>query len=57
MSYEIGRDPSGAIFEAFDGVNMPSTYLISAKGTIVDRHAGAQTADELRSRIKQHLGQ
>jgi thiol-disulfide isomerase/thioredoxin len=56
VSYQIGRDPSGGIFEAFDGVNMPSTYLIAADGTIADRHAGAQSADELRARIKKHLG-
>jgi thiol-disulfide isomerase/thioredoxin len=55
VTYTIGRDPSGAIFEAFNAVNMPSTFLIAADGTVVDRHAGAMTADDLRARVKKHL--
>lgn len=55
VTYEIGRDPSGAIFEAFDAVNMPSTFLVAADGTVVDRHAGSMSADDLRARIQQHL--
>jgi thiol-disulfide isomerase/thioredoxin len=55
VTYTIGRDPSGALFQAFDGLNMPSTFLISADGVIVDAKAGAMDADELRERIDEHL--
>lgn len=55
VTYTIGRDPSGAIFESFGAVNMPSTFLIDEKGTVVDRYAGALTAGELRERIDEHL--
>jgi thiol-disulfide isomerase/thioredoxin len=55
VTYTIGRDPSGSLFEAFDAVNMPSTFLIAADGTVVASHAGALTADELRDLIDKNL--
>ena len=55
VTYTIGRDPSGEIFQAFDAVNMPSTFLIAADGTVVASHAGAMDADVLRSLIDEHL--
>jgi thiol-disulfide isomerase/thioredoxin len=55
VTYTIGRDASGALFEAFNAVNMPSTFLIDADGTVVDRHSGAMTADDLRDRIQKRL--
>lgn len=55
VTYTIGRDPSGEIFQAFDAVNMPSTFLIAADGTVVASHAGAMDADLLRSLIDEHL--
>ena len=55
VTYTIGRDPSGAIFQAFDAVNMPSTFLIAADGTVVASQAGALEADALRELIAEHL--
>jgi thiol-disulfide isomerase/thioredoxin len=51
VSYTIGRDPSGAIFESFDGVNMPSTFVLDAEGVVVGVSAGALDADGLRDLI------
>jgi cytochrome c biogenesis protein CcmG, thiol:disulfide interchange protein DsbE len=51
VTYTIGRDPSGDIFQSLDAVGMPSTFLISADGVIVDSKTGAMDADELRDRI------
>ena len=52
VSYTIGRDPSGAIFEAFDGVNMPSTFVLDADGVVVGVSAGALDADGLRELVQ-----
>jgi thiol-disulfide isomerase/thioredoxin len=51
VTYAIGRDPSGGIFESFDAVNLPTTFFIDADGTILDSHTGALTADQLREKI------
>lgn len=55
VTYQIGRDPSGELFTSFGALNMPSTFLIDASGRIVDQHAGALSADELRAAIRRHL--
>jgi thiol-disulfide isomerase/thioredoxin len=55
VTYDIGRDPSGAMLEAFEGVRMPSTFLVSPDGRIVAKHGGPLTADELRDLIAEHL--
>lgn len=55
VTYVVGRDPSGGLFQDFAAVNMPSTFLISPDGVVVDSKAGALSADELRDRIAEHL--
>ena len=55
VTYTIGRDPSGEIFQAFEAVNMPSTFLLAADGTVVASHAGALDADGLRDLVAEHL--
>lgn len=55
VTYTIGRDPSGEIFQAFDAVNMPSTFLLARDGTVVASHPGAMDADTLRELIHEHL--
>ena len=55
VTYTIGRDPSGEIFQDFGAVNMPSTYLLAADGTVVASHAGALDADGLRDLVAEHL--
>jgi peroxiredoxin len=51
VTYAIGRDPSGSLAEDFGVVNMPTTYFLDAEGRIVSAHAGALTADALRSQL------
>jgi cytochrome c biogenesis protein CcmG/thiol:disulfide interchange protein DsbE len=55
VSYTIGRDPSGEIFQSFDAVNMPTTVLLDEDGVVVASHPGALTADELRDLIADKL--
>lgn len=55
VTYTIGRDPSGDIFTSFDAVNLPTTVLIDAAGTVVATHTGALDAGQLRSLIDDKL--
>lgn len=51
VTYAIGRDPSGDLFTELEGVNMPTTFFISADGLVLEAHAGAMTGDQLRAKI------
>jgi hypothetical protein len=55
VSYDIGRDRDGDLFQSFGGFAMPTTVFINATGVVVDVHGGEITADELRDRIDQLL--
>jgi thiol-disulfide isomerase/thioredoxin len=55
VTYTVGRDPSGGIFQSFEAVNMPSTFLVSPDGVVVEGHAGALDADQLRTLIEAKL--
>ena len=52
VTYTIGRDPSGELFEAFDGVNMPSTFVLDGDGVIVGVSAGALDEDGLLDLVR-----
>ena len=45
----------GKVAAAFGVVNMPSTFLVAADGTIVDAHPGAVTEASLRKLIAAKL--
>jgi cytochrome c biogenesis protein CcmG, thiol:disulfide interchange protein DsbE len=51
VSYDVGRDPYGDLFQAFGGFAMPTTVFIDRAGTVVDLHGGEITTGELRDRI------
>jgi cytochrome c biogenesis protein CcmG, thiol:disulfide interchange protein DsbE len=55
VTYDVGRDAAGRMFEAFGVVNMPSTFLVSADGRVVASHPGKLTADQLRELVGEHL--
>jgi thiol-disulfide isomerase/thioredoxin len=54
-AYDIGRDPNGKLFSELGGVNMPSTFFVSADGKIVAAHAGPLNAKTLRDLITKNL--
>lgn len=51
VSYEQFNDPTGELSDAFDVTGLPATAFVDASGKVVEVHAGALTADELRARI------
>ncbi len=55
VTYDIGLDPDGELFRAFEVIAMPSTFFVDAEGAIVHRHAGIMTESQLRDLIDEHL--
>lgn len=55
VSYDLGLDPDGELFRAFEVSSMPSTFFVDADGAIVHRHAGMMSEQQLRDLIDEHL--
>jgi cytochrome c biogenesis protein CcmG, thiol:disulfide interchange protein DsbE len=55
VSYLLGSDPDGNIFNEFGGIAMPTTVLIDANGTVVRNHAGVLFAKDLEEIIRSEL--
>lgn len=55
ISYPVGRDVDGDLVRELGTVNLPTTVLVTADGTIADVHTGPLTADELQALIDEHL--
>jgi thiol-disulfide isomerase/thioredoxin len=56
VTYRTAQDRDGAVFTALEGILLPTTVLLDADGGIVDSHAGALDADELRLWLADELG-
>lgn len=56
VTYDIARDPSGKLFSAFGGLNMPSTFLVSADGRVVEARPGALSEEDLRELVADAFG-
>ncbi|MDZ7674497.1 MAG: TlpA disulfide reductase family protein [Acidimicrobiales bacterium] len=56
VTYPWYRDARGDIVAATGSVQMPTTAFFDAEGNMVEVHAGALDAGELRSMIEEHLG-
>jgi cytochrome c biogenesis protein CcmG/thiol:disulfide interchange protein DsbE len=51
VTYDIGRDPNGALMEAFQVTGLPATFVIAPDGTIASSHPGELDADDLRAAL------
>lgn len=47
VSFPVGADPTGEIFEALGGLGMPTTVFVRADGTIATVHTGRISAAEI----------
>lgn len=56
VTYPLYRDPDRSLLPELGVVQLPATLFVAADGTIVDRHQGAMTADELRGTIERLWG-
>lgn len=55
VSYQLGLDPDGRIFNRFGGIAMPTTVLVDETGEVVTTHAGAIFAEDLEALIRAEL--
>jgi thiol-disulfide isomerase/thioredoxin len=55
VSYALGFDADARIVQALGLVNMPSTVLVDASGTVVHVTQKALTAPQLTALIEEHL--
>jgi thiol-disulfide isomerase/thioredoxin len=51
VTYDLGRDPDGALARELGVVNLPTTVFATADHRIVELHTGALSEDELRERM------
>jgi cytochrome c biogenesis protein CcmG/thiol:disulfide interchange protein DsbE len=51
VTYDLGRDPDGALAEALGVVNLPTTVLATPEHEVVEVHTGALTEDQLREKM------
>jgi len=55
VTYDLGLDPDGDLFNDFEVIAMPSTYFVNAAGAVVHRHAGILNEQQLHDLIDEHL--
>jgi len=51
ITYDVGRDPKGDVIRALGGINLPTTVIVAADGTIVEVSGKQLTADDLRDKL------
>ncbi|MEJ7585009.1 MAG: TlpA disulfide reductase family protein [Acidimicrobiales bacterium] len=55
VTYDIGEDPTGELFNEFGGTVLPLTAFVAADGTVLDSHTGRLSETALRERISANL--
>lgn len=56
ITWELARDPQGELTTELGAVGMPTTFLITPDGEIVEQHTGALEEGELRDLLHDKLG-
>lgn len=54
ITYPVGEDPQGRIFQALGGFGMPTTIFVHADGTVTERYTGELTGPMLLERLRRH---
>lgn len=52
LSYPIGVDPDGRLFQALGGFGMPTTLFVAPDGTLLERFTGELSAEQLLERLR-----
>ena len=55
VTYDIGQDPTGRLFNEFGGTVLPFTVFVAADGTILERETGRLSLAELKRTISANL--
>lgn len=56
ITWDLARDPQGEAAVELGVVHMPTTFLVSADGEVVEQHGGEIEADQLRELLAEHFG-
>lgn len=51
LSYPLGIDPDGRVFQALGGFGMPTTLFVAADGNVLERHTGEISAEQLVDKL------
>lgn len=54
LSYPLGIDPDGRLFQALGGFAMPTTLFVAADGAVLERHTGELSAEQLVDKLQAH---
>jgi cytochrome c biogenesis protein CcmG/thiol:disulfide interchange protein DsbE len=52
LSYPLGVDPQGRLFQALGAFGMPTTLFVAADGTVLERHTGEISAEQLVDKLE-----
>lgn len=52
LSYPLGIDPQGRLFQALGGFGMPTTLFVAADGTVLERYTGEISAEQLVDKLE-----
>jgi cytochrome c biogenesis protein CcmG, thiol:disulfide interchange protein DsbE len=52
VTYDIGRDPSGALLAELGAVGLPSTVFVAADGSVAHLATGALSLEQIRERVE-----
>lgn len=55
VSYDLGQDPTGSLFQGFGGVVLPVTAFVAEDGTVMELHAGKLTEADITQLISDNL--
>lgn len=55
VTFDVGQDPTGEIFNIFQGLGMPTTVFINADGTVADVHTGVLNVESLIEAVNENL--
>ena len=56
ITYAVGLDRAGAVYRGYNGITMPMTVFLDAKGAAVKTHGGALTAADLTGILRDKFG-
>jgi peroxiredoxin len=55
VSYDLGQDPRGELFQGFGGVVLPVTAFVAEDGTVMELHPGKLTEAEITQKVSDNL--
>jgi thiol-disulfide isomerase/thioredoxin len=56
VTYAVGLDRAGSVYRGYNGITMPMTVFLDAKGVAVKTHGGALTAADLTGILRDEFG-